>query len=106
MDRRRARASRMIRRFPRLCGDGPNGEPGIQKMPKFPPPVRGWTQLAKKRGVQRHVSPACAGMDPYKMPIAWLIFRFPRLCGDGPLMIAVGELKDTFPPPVRGWTRR
>ena len=90
--------------FPRMCGDGPAGSCLSSVGCLFPPHVRGWTVRAEYAKFRDHVSPACAGMDPYVSGFEVMYEGFPRMCGDGPLALTGRSLSKRFPPHVRGWT--
>ena len=53
-------------RFPRRRGDGPLNRHSVLGMLRFPPQARGWTGTIPRSDVVAYVSPAGAGMDPWR----------------------------------------
>ena len=47
-------------------------------------------------------SPACAGIDPYPLFTPPGLWGFPRLRGDRPFDVILGEPVSSVPPPARG----
>ena len=70
----------------------------------FPPHTRGWTGGGRIQGAALPVSPAHAGMDPWKTPHPSRSSCFPRTRGDGPPICHGSEPLGEFPPHTRGWT--
>ena len=65
MDRGSVITTKLGKRFPRMCGDGPVEQQPVDEIPRrFPPHVRGWTHHRMGNPESCPVSPACAGMDP------------------------------------------
>ena len=91
--------------FPRTRGDGPLPRNRSSTMTLFPPHARGWTRGVRLRRRARGVSPARAGMDPARLPVAGDMWRFPRTRGDGPIGLIPLPPHASFPPHARGWTR-
>ena len=90
--------------FPRRRGDGPGRWRGASASAAFPPQARGWTGLRTWTIWMILVSPAGAGMDPYRRRGSQDTGRFPRRRGDGPLAATWGTIAFPFPPQARGWT--
>ena len=70
--------------FPRTGGDGPHHVTGAASGAQFPPHRRGWTRHACAGRRVEYVSPAQAGMDPYRPSNGRDSEGFPRTGGDGP----------------------
>ena len=92
--------------FPRMRGDGPRVGARRAWPLRFPPHARGWTPNVRVITVPNVVSPACAGMDPYRAGRAVFPTRFPRMRGDGPDDCPLSHRGLMFPPHARGWARR
>ena len=69
---------------PRPRGDGPAGITMKTKMPKVPPPTRGWPGQILRDLVETLGAPAHAGMAPLAAPPVQLLGGCPRPRGDGP----------------------
>ncbi len=52
--------------FPRASGDGPQFEKSRPASPAFPPRERGWSLAKTKMAKSVYVSPARAGMVPWR----------------------------------------
>ena len=107
-----------------MRGDGPRTHGTPRPGNRFPPHARGWTLKRELPGRVTPVSPACAGMDPNIQTGNTASLGFPRMRGDGPLVVAIcgnvdafprmrGDgprsrpdswLPHAFPPHARGWT--
>ena len=68
------------------------------------PRLRGWTQRARGRWPGLRGFPAPAGMDPAPRPGPRPGRRFPRACGDGPLVGRLDGFAERVSPRLRGWT--
>ena len=91
--------------FPRTRGDGPGSRSRCSRGGPFPPHARGWTPMTARAGVLQSVSPARAGMDPWRGSGCRLSTCFPRTRGDGPVCRGRPRAESSFPPHARGWTR-
>ena len=90
--------------FPRLRGDGPRlTEMGVL-MRRIPPPARGWSLRYFAASRSSRDSPACAGMVPSQRDRCGPVVGFPRLRGDGPLILSNNVSIVGIPPPARGWS--
>ena len=90
-------------RLPRLRGDGPPTGRGATHTAAAPPPARGWPRPTHDGVFRNSGSPACAGMAPARHPRRHGPRRLPRLRGDGPVFLGIGEGGGMAPPPARGW---
>ena len=84
MDPMRLQKESISRCFPRRRGDGPSHFRERSGRFWFPPQARGWTRFWAGYGVGIPVSPAGAGMDPWRHHSRALSSCFPRRRGDGP----------------------
>ena len=84
MDRRSRLHPTRRRSFPRTRGDGPDLAVARRAAIVFPPHARGWTLGPSGDPTDGRVSPARAGMDPYRGAVPQNRTRFPRTRGDGP----------------------
>ena len=71
---------------------------------KFPPHARGWTLAPSRTPGCSMVSPARAGMDPWRPHDMRNPRCFPRTRGDGPPPRILSPTMTSFPPHARGWT--
>ena len=90
--------------FPRTRGDGPSAAGTMSRLGPFPPHSRGWTRNLRLDGLVGRVSPALAGMDPWRPGSRLRAQCFPRTRGDGPKPEPAGLPPMKFPPHSRGWT--
>ena len=106
MDLTEIPAGPQLRRFPRTRGDGPRNRHHAARRTRFPPHSRGWTLCRRPRAGNRAVSPALAGMDPFRAGPGARFPGFPRTRGDGPCSAPERRIVSWFPPHSRGWTRK
>ncbi len=52
------------KRFPRVCGDGPDDQPSATQPKQVSPRVWGWTLITIQSKIRNRGFPACVGMDP------------------------------------------
>ena len=106
MDLTFSRTSPVAGSFPRTRGDGPRRSSLSTGSALFPPHARGWTVPEAVADGVLQVSPARAGMDPYRRVRSPHVSRFPRTRGDGPSAPSPSRSATAFPPHARGWTLR
>ena len=70
----------------------------------FPPRERGWSPTPRSDHHEHRVSPARAGMVPFRASRPSRCRSFPRASGDGPSRRPRLMLCDVFPPRERGWS--
>ena len=93
-------------RFPRVCGDVPNGcTPPLGK-PAFSPRVRGCSCGSTVVRMTVGVFPACAGMFRGHADIATGYPRFPRVCGDVPVVSTLLSVMCVVFPACAGMFRK
>ena len=90
--------------FPRASGDGPSRYTCSSTLTPFPPRERGWSVGERMNPQVSGVSPARAGMVPFKCQKQTPVFSFPRASGDGPNTEGRALRTAAFPPRERGWS--
>jgi len=91
--------------FPRLRGDGPVLDFSTPADKLVPPPARGWSGGRRMGPGHPAGSPACAGMVRRGCRSCSSRKGFPRLRGDGPMLVSTPSPRRWVPPPARGWSR-
>ena len=91
--------------FPRASGDGPKEKQHDHTQQTFPPRERGWSRNGSGLRIACIVSPARAGMVPWRRSMRRTSSSFPRASGDGPYTGGPVAQADGFPPRERGWSR-
>ena len=104
MDHLVGAAPRLVVRFPRPRGDGPELGFLAPFFDAVSPPTRGWTPRDDHADLAGRGFPAHAGMDPHHHDRSSLSSRFPRPRGDGPKITSGASPAPTVSPPTRGWT--
>ncbi len=99
------KVTRLLTSFPRVRGDGPFAQVGLQRVTSFPPRTRGWPVKCHGPISNPAVSPAYAGMAPRTAARTRRAFGFPRVRGDGPAARQRSRAPWWFPPRTRGWPR-
>ena len=105
MDPDRSTSRPVSSRLPRTRGDGPVGSWSNRDATAASPHTRGWTRIARRRGIRKFGFPAHAGMDPVVTPAQSCTFGLPRTRGDGPAFAGGGGFLGGASPHTRGWTR-
>ena len=70
--------------FPRIRGDGPQGEPEEETLNLFSPYSRGWSLVRPLCWVASNIFPVFAGMVPRASAQVGTAPNFPRIRGDDP----------------------
>jgi len=98
--------------FPPVRGGGPKEDLLIRLGRRFSPGARGWTEDPIKESVISAVFPRCAGVDraiELRSDVEW---RFPPVCGGGPIEKNTADVTTRFLPACGGgpfalqWDRR
>ena len=95
----------LIKSLPRICGDGPYQGHAGESCQEFTPHMRGWTPEESFGISIDSVYPAYAGMDLSGYDLVLHNWSLPRICGDGPAVVARRPVSFAFTPHMRGWTR-
>ena len=92
------------RRFPHVCGDGPNNMPKTRNLSQFSPRMWGWSVCQETIIRDFYVFPTYVGMVQNSNTQYYDRARFPHVCGDGPLRAGGDGGTGAFSPRMWGWS--
>ena len=95
---------RNINSLPRMRGDRPIVSFSGCFSLGFTPHARGSTPPEPSPKALRRVYPACAGIDPSFLILAYFPICLPRMRGDRPVAAPAGQVDHAFTPHARGST--
>ena len=89
---------------PRIRGDGPPTVNLLGRLRRFSPYSRGWSVCSCLLHLWGGILPVFAGMVPSPANVRASTSHSPRIRGDGPVTVSLGDPRIRFSPYSRGWS--